>query len=64
LKVPFSGGTSLEANFSAPYGGMSIDFLNMDGILELHEDEYVSTPMNSKLIQPAWMLLSSLLYLG
>ena len=37
--VPFSGGSSLEANFSAPYGGMSIDFAFMDQIIELHEDD-------------------------
>jgi D-lactate dehydrogenase (cytochrome) len=39
--VPYSGGTSLEANFSAPYGGMSIDFSFMDQIVELHADESV-----------------------
>ena len=27
--VPFSGGSSLEANFSAPFGGVSIDFAYM-----------------------------------
>ncbi|EAU30870.1 conserved hypothetical protein [Aspergillus terreus NIH2624] len=37
--VPFSGGSSLEANFSAPYGGMTIDFALMNNILELHEDD-------------------------
>lgn len=37
--VPYSGGTSLEANFSAPYGGMSIDFSFMDQIISLHADE-------------------------
>lgn len=37
--VPYSGGSSLEANFSAPYGGMSIDFSHMDQILALHADE-------------------------
>lgn len=39
--VPFSGGSSLEANFSAPYGGMSIDFTHMDKVLKLHADESV-----------------------
>jgi hypothetical protein len=38
--VPFSGGSSLEANFAAPYGGMSIDFTHMDRIVELNADEY------------------------
>jgi D-lactate dehydrogenase (cytochrome) len=37
--VPFSGGSSLEANFAAPYGGMSIDFTHMDRIIELNADE-------------------------
>jgi D-lactate dehydrogenase (cytochrome) len=37
--VPFSGGSSLEANFAAPYGGMSIDFSEMDKVLEFHPDE-------------------------
>jgi hypothetical protein len=39
FSVPYSGGTSLEANFSAPYGGMSIDFSFMDQIISLHADE-------------------------
>ena len=39
--VPFSGGSSLEGNFSAPYGGMSIDFSFMDQVLQIHEAEYV-----------------------
>lgn len=37
--IPFSGGSSLEANFSAPYGGMTIDFALMSEVLELHEDD-------------------------
>ena len=38
--VPFSGGSSLEANFSAPLGGFSIDFsVHMDQILTLHEED-------------------------
>ena len=37
--IPFSGGSSLEANFSSPYGGMTIDFAFMGEILELHEDD-------------------------
>ncbi|TVY32323.1 D-lactate dehydrogenase [cytochrome], mitochondrial, partial [Lachnellula subtilissima] len=37
--IPFSGGTSLEGNFSAPYGGVSVDFAYMDQILELHEED-------------------------
>lgn len=38
--VPFSGGSSLEANFAAPYGGISIDFTHMDHMLDFHPDEY------------------------
>lgn len=37
--IAYSGGSSLEANFSAPYGGMSIDFAFMDKIIALHEDD-------------------------
>ncbi|CBF76772.1 hypothetical protein AN4792.2 [Aspergillus nidulans FGSC A4] len=35
--VPYSGGSSLEANFSAAYGGLTIDFAYMNKILDLHE---------------------------
>jgi hypothetical protein len=37
--VPYSGGSSLEANFSAPFGGMSVDFSHMDQIVTLHAEE-------------------------
>ncbi|KAJ5594297.1 uncharacterized protein N7459_000505 [Penicillium hispanicum] len=37
--IPYSGGSSLEANFSAPLGGMTIDFAFMNKILEIHEDD-------------------------
>ncbi len=37
--IPFSGGTSLEGNFSAPYGGVSVDFAFMDRILQLNKDD-------------------------
>jgi D-lactate dehydrogenase (cytochrome) len=37
--IPYSGGSSLEANFAAPYGGFSIDFAFMDQILAVHEDD-------------------------
>jgi len=37
--IPFSGGSSLEGNFSAPYGGVSVDFAYMDQILEFHEGD-------------------------
>ncbi|KAK7530404.1 D-lactate dehydrogenase mitochondrial precursor [Phyllosticta citricarpa] len=53
--IPFSGGSSLEGNFSAPFGGMSIDFAYMDKILELHEDDM------DVVVQPsvAWMDLNA-----
>lgn len=37
--IPFSGGSSLEGNFSAPYGGVSVDFAYMDQILHFHEED-------------------------
>lgn len=37
--IPYSGGTSLEGNFSAPYGGVSVDFAHMDRILQLNKDD-------------------------
>lgn len=37
--IPFSGGSSLEGNFSAPYGGVSVDFAYMDQILQFHEED-------------------------
>jgi D-lactate dehydrogenase (cytochrome) len=55
--VPYSGGSSLEANFSAPYGGMSIDFAFMDKIVELHEDDM------DVVVQPSmmWMTLNDMI---
>ncbi|KAJ5288853.1 FAD-binding type 2 [Penicillium angulare] len=37
--IPYSGGSSLEANFSAPHGGLTIDFAMMNKILTIHEDD-------------------------
>lgn len=37
--VPFSGGSSLEGHFSAPHGGISIDFTHMDKVVAFHESE-------------------------
>ena len=42
FKVPiigYSGGSSLEGNFSAPHGGISVDFMHMDAIVALHEED-------------------------
>lgn len=37
--IPYSGGSSLEGNFSAPYGGVSVDFAYMDQIIQLNKDD-------------------------
>ena len=52
--IPYSGGSSLEGNFSAPYGGLSIDFAFMDQIVAFHEDDM------DIVVQPSlqWMALN------
>lgn len=52
--IPYSGGSSLEANFSAPHGGISCDFAHMDSVLSLRPDDMDVT------VQPAvgWMTLN------
>ena len=52
--IPYSGGSSLEANFSAPHGGMSIDFALMDEVIALHENDM------DVVVQPSmqWMRLN------
>ena len=37
--IPYSGGSSLEGNFSAPYGGISVDFAFMDQIVRFNKDD-------------------------
>ncbi|KAK8122246.1 D-lactate dehydrogenase - mitochondrial [Apiospora sp. TS-2023a] len=37
--IPYSGGSSLEGNFSAPYGGISVDFAYMDQIIQFNKDD-------------------------
>ncbi|KAI1246634.1 hypothetical protein MGN70_013535 [Eutypa lata] len=37
--IPYSGGSSLEGNFSAPYGGVSVDFAYMDRIVQFNKDD-------------------------
>ncbi|RYP36540.1 hypothetical protein DL767_003363 [Monosporascus sp. MG133] len=37
--IPYSGGSSLEGNFSAPYGGISVDFAYMDRIVQFNKDD-------------------------
>lgn len=52
--IPYSGGSSLEANFSAPHGGISIDFAFMDKVLATRPEDLDVT------VQPAvgWMALN------
>lgn len=52
--VPYSGGSSLEANFAAPFGGVCIDFVFMDKILQVHEEDM------DVVVQPSvqWMHLN------
>ncbi|KAI1819951.1 putative D-lactate protein [Xylaria intraflava] len=37
--IGYSGGTSLEGHFSAPYGGISVDFAYMDQIVQFNKDD-------------------------
>ncbi|KAL0937667.1 glycolate oxidase [Colletotrichum truncatum] len=37
--IPYSGGSSLEGNFSAPYGGISVDFAFMDQIISFNKED-------------------------
>ncbi|CAN8100725.1 unnamed protein product [Discula destructiva] len=37
--IPYSGGTSLEGNFSAPFGGVSVDFAYMDQIIQFNKED-------------------------
>ena len=37
--VPYSGGSSVEGHFSAPFGGVSVDFMHMNKIVDFHPEE-------------------------
>ncbi|RHZ60128.1 uncharacterized protein CDV56_108443 [Aspergillus thermomutatus] len=37
--IPYSGGSSLEGHTAAPFGGISMDFVHMDKIVKLNEDD-------------------------
>lgn len=52
--IGFSGGSSLEGNFSAPYGGICIDFALMNKVIEIRPDDMDAT------VQPAvgWVELN------
>ncbi|KAH6993084.1 hypothetical protein EDB82DRAFT_460800 [Fusarium venenatum] len=52
--IPYSGGSSVEGHFSAPFGGVSVDFMNMNQILQVHADDL------NVVVQPSvpWMDLN------
>jgi D-lactate dehydrogenase (cytochrome) len=37
--IPFGAGTSLEGHVNAPFGGVSIDFRDMAGVLKVHAED-------------------------
>lgn len=37
--IPYSGGSSLEGHTGAPFGGISMDFVHMDEIIQINEDD-------------------------
>jgi len=37
--IPFGTGTSLEGHINAPYGGISIDMMKMNAVLEVHPED-------------------------
>src|SRR5215470_12190813 len=37
--IPFGTGTSLEGHINAPYGGVSIDFRDMNRVLAVHAED-------------------------
>ncbi|KAF9869754.1 d-lactate mitochondrial precursor [Colletotrichum karsti] len=37
--VPFSGGSSVEGHITAPFGGVSLDFVHMDKIVKFNKDD-------------------------
>lgn len=52
--IPYSGGSSLEAHFAAPHGGISVDFAHMDQVIALHAEDM------DVVVQPSvqWMNLN------
>src|SRR5436305_13936264 len=38
--IPFGTGTSLEGHINAPYGGVSIDFRDMNRVLAVHSQDF------------------------
>ncbi|KAK2686062.1 hypothetical protein QWA68_015304 [Fusarium oxysporum] len=52
--IPYSGGSSVEGHFLAPFGGVSVDFVNMNQILDVYSDDL------NVVVQPSvpWMVLN------
>ncbi|RGP67582.1 d-lactate dehydrogenase cytochrome [Fusarium sporotrichioides] len=52
--IPYSGGSSVEGHFSAPFGGVSVDFVNMNQVLQVYADDL------NVVVQPSvpWMDLN------
>ncbi|KAJ5222796.1 uncharacterized protein N7469_009036 [Penicillium citrinum] len=52
--IPYSGGSSVEGNVSTPFGGISVDFLNMGNIVAFHPEDM------DVVVQPSvsWMELN------
>ncbi|KAF4972515.1 hypothetical protein FSARC_939 [Fusarium sarcochroum] len=52
--IPYSGGSSVEGHFSAPFGGISVDFMNMNNIIEFRPQDMDVT------VQPglSWVTLN------
>ncbi|CAI7628171.1 unnamed protein product [Penicillium palitans] len=52
--IPYSGGSSVEGHFSAPFGGISVDFLNMSKVVAFHPEDM------DIIVQPSvsWMELN------
>lgn len=42
--VSYSGGSSVEGHFSAPFGAISVDFLNMGKVVAFHPEGFVYFP--------------------
>src|SRR5947209_11335971 len=37
--IPYGAGTSLEGHINAPYGGVSLDFRDMNRVLSVHAED-------------------------
>ncbi|KXJ93614.1 putative D-lactate protein, partial [Microdochium bolleyi] len=55
--IPYSGGSSVEGNFSAPHGGVSVDFCNMASIVQFRPEDMDVT------VQPgmSWVQMNSII---